>query len=246
MNSHSLHIAMRNAGSLLFFLLAAFPSSHALAVTDQSSEGFTVSDAGPGWTFEFEYPPIETELCWVRAEVMEDIQEIKADFSTLAEHEFAAYGEDEFWIDWFMEGSMTLVPAPEGYMTVSASWWDFSGGAHGNEGALLYRFARSVQGDGTFSWEEIGTEDLLADSAELVELSRLVVDTLAARLGLATDRDWIMEGAGPEWGNYSLLRPVPDSTGALAGFSTLFPSYRVAPYACGPQEVFIPIGLLRP
>ncbi|HRY61720.1 MAG TPA: hypothetical protein P5266_05930, partial [Candidatus Fermentibacter sp.] len=73
----------------------------------------------------------------------------------------------------------------------------------------------------------IGTEDLLADSAELVALSALVVESLAESLGEFADMDWIMEGAGPSWSNYGDLMPVPDSTGALAGFDIWFPDYRV-------------------
>ena len=95
-------------------------------------------------------------------------------------------------------------------------------------------------------WAGIGTRDILADSTELVALSALVVDSLTESLGEFADTDWIMRGAGPEWGNYDLLMPVPDSTGALAGFSVMFPDYSVAPYVAGPQEVFIPIELLRP
>jgi hypothetical protein len=210
------------------------------------SEGFTVSETGPGWTYEFEFPALDAEMDWVMTEVMEDMRKIATTFAAYAEEEHATWGEDPSWFDWFLDGSMSMLPAPEGYMTVSASWWDFSGGAHGNEGSILYRYARSLGDDGSYIWSVVSTEDILADSTELVALSGLVVDSLAVILGPEADMEWIREGAGPEWGNYSLLRPVPDSTGALAGFSTLFPSYRVAPYVSGPQEVFIPIGLLRP
>lgn len=94
-------------------------------------------------------------------------------------------------------------------------------------------------------WVRIGTMELITDSTELVLLSNLVVDSLIRRLGPDCDEDWVRRGAGPTWGNYSNLVPVPDSTGALAGFRVFFSSYEVAAYFRGPQTVFIPIDLLR-
>ena len=43
-----------------------------------------------------------------------------------------------------------------------------------------------------------------------------------------------------------MLYPVPDSEGALAGFTVRFTEYAVGPYCFGQQEVFVPLGLLRP
>lgn len=233
------------AASALFLLLA-LAGVHAGAGTESMTEAVTVSDSGPGWTLEFGVPPLPGELLWLRETVMEDLGEIGADFTTAAEEEHAEWGEDPSWFDWQLEGSLSVLPAPEGFLCATASWWSYTGGAHGNESMILYRYAGSGGEGGLPIWTAVSTEDLLADSLELVALSRMVVDTLAARLGSSTDPEWILEGAGPEWGNYSLLRPVPDSSGGLAGFSTCFPSYSVAPYSCGPQEVFIPVGLLRP
>jgi hypothetical protein len=110
---------------------------------------------------------------------------------------------------------------------------------------LLYRYATSPGPDGSVTWSPIGTRDILADSVELAALSAIVTDSLAERLGPDADMDWIIQGAGPEWGNYDQLIPVPDPSGALAGFRVVFPSYCVAAFAYGPQEVFVPIGLLR-
>jgi hypothetical protein len=58
--------------------------------------------------------------------------------------------------------------------------------------------------------------------------------------------DWLRRGAGPFWQNYTMVYPVPDSTGALAGFTVRFPEYGVGPYCFGQQEVYVPIRFLRP
>jgi len=209
-------------------------------------KGGGVTEAGPGWTFEFEIPPLPEDLGWLGDRVMEDLRDIRAGFAASAGEEYSAWGTDPSWFDWSFDGSLSILPAPDGFLCARADWWSYTGGAHGNEGSILYRYAVSTGEDGATTWAALSTRDILADSAELAELSRLVVDTLAARLGSDSDEGWILEGAGPEWSNYSLLRPVPDSTGALAGFGIVFESYAVAPYACGPQEVFVPVGLLRP
>jgi hypothetical protein len=205
-----------------------------------------VEDSGPGWRYSLSCPGIPSDIAFLRDLVEEDMAAMKEEFSSYAEANFDDWGSDPDYMSWTLEAVMSILPAPEGMLAASCSWWDFSGGAHGNTGYRLWRFEHDVCSGGPVPWAGIGTGDILADSTELVALSALVVESLAKTLGENADMGWIVEGAGPSWSNYELLLPVPDSSGTLAGFSIHFPAYSVAPYVAGPQDVFIPIGLLRP
>lgn len=205
-----------------------------------------IEDSGPGWEYRFELPGIPSDLSFLRGLVQNEMASKIDWFVSEAESRFDEYGDDPGYIPWTLDISTGLPWVPEGMLAVSCSWWDYTGGAHGNSGSECWLFGYDGEPTDSPPWTVIGTEDLLADSAELVALSALVVESLAESLGEFADMDWIMEGAGPSWSNYGDLMPVPDSTGALAGFDIWFPDYRVAPYAAGPQYVYIPIELLRP
>jgi len=212
--------------------------------TPPAHEAFTVNDSGHGWWCRFEYPPVQSDLAFIRPVIMNEMRLIEAGFARAAEDEFYQWRDDPGWTDWVIDGSMYILPAPEGFCTAFASWWEYTGGAHGNDRSTLYRYVISSALCPDPDWVRIGTRELVADSTELVLLSALVLDTLFRRLGPECDVDWLRQGAGPTWDNYSNLVPVPDSTGALTGFSVSFSSYEVGPYSSGPQAVFIPIGLL--
>jgi hypothetical protein len=205
-----------------------------------------IEDSGPGWEYSLSCPEIPSDIAFLRDLVVESMTTMKDEFSSYAEADFAEWGDDSGFMTRTFEAFMGFPPVPEGMLAATCGWYEYSGGAHGNTGNRLWRFEHDVYSGGPVPWAGIGTRDILADSAELVALSELVVDSLAESLGEFADMDWIIRGAGPEWSNYDLLLPVPDSIGALAGFSIYFPDYSVAPYVAGPQEVFIPIELLRP
>lgn len=207
---------------------------------------FFIEDSGPGWEYSLYLPAIRADVSFLRSLALHEMMSKKNWFYMAAESSFAEWGGDSGFMDWSLEISMGLPHVPEGMLAVSCHWWDYTGGAHGNSSSDLWLFEYDEESITSLPWTMIGTEDLLADSAELVALSALVVDSLAESLCEFSDIDWIMRGAGPSWSNYSDLMPVPDSTGALAGFSICFPDYRVAPYVAGPQYVFIPVELLRP
>lgn len=209
-----------------------------------ADEGFVVNDSGPGWSYRFEYFPVPSDPAFIRSVVMDDMRSFEAHFARAAEDDFSRWGDDPGWTDWVVDGTVSMVPAPEGFCTVIASWMEYTGGAHCNDGSTLYRYAGSATSGSETKWTRIGTRDLIADSTELVLLSGLVVDSLVRQLGQGCDKSWVRRGAGPTWDNYANLVPVPDSTGALAGFSVSFPSYAVAPFFAGPQAVFIPVALL--
>lgn len=207
--------------------------------------GCIVADSGTGWSYTFEYPPVEPGLEFLWTEAVADMEAVSIPFEREADSQFIDR-VPECWETWFLEGGMSILPAPDGMALALCEYWVFTAGAHGLNNTLLYRFARDVGPDGTSRWVPLESRDLLADSAELVRFSEIVIDSLVVRLGPEPDRDWINAGAGPYWQNYSILIPVPDSTGALAGFTVRFAEYAVGPYCFGQQEVFVPIGALRP
>lgn len=205
-----------------------------------------IEESGPGWEYSLSCPSIPSDIAFLRDLVIEEMAAMKDGFSSNAEAGYADWGGDSDYMTWTLEASMGIPPVPEGMLAATCGWYEYSGGAHGNTANRCWLFEHDEESMTSLPWTMIGPEDLLADSAELVALSALIVDSLAESLGEFADMDWIMRGAGPEWGNYNLMLPVPDSIGALAGFSVCFPDYSVAPYVAGPREVFIPIGLLRP
>ncbi|MDM7992351.1 MAG: hypothetical protein QUS11_03485 [Candidatus Fermentibacter sp.] len=204
----------------------------------------TVADSGHGWSYNFMYPPVEPGLEFLWAEAVTDMEDVRISFANSADSTLPA-GELEEWESWMIEGGMSLLPAPDGFAVATCEYWWFTGGAHGMNNTILYRYALEG-GPVLLNWAAIDSRDLLADSAELVRFSAIVCDTLEARLGPEPDMEWILRGAGPYWENYSMLWPVPDSSGALAGFTVRFAEYAVSPYCFGQQEVFIPLELLRP
>jgi hypothetical protein len=55
------------------------------------------------------------------------------------------------------------------------------------------------------------------------------------------DVGWIIRGASASPTNYHTVIPVPDVSGELAGYRVYFSPYQVACYACGTQEVYVPV-----
>ncbi len=234
------------------FLLAAlaggspvvFCDSLGRAVLYDYGAGGTIADSGRGWSYSFEFPPAEPGLEFLWAEAVIDMEEIRIPFESEAVSYFSDL-EPETWEQWIIEGGMKVLPSPDGMAVALCEYWWFTGGAHGLNNTILYRYA--LEGaPGSQDWVEIDSRDLLADSAELVRFSEVVIDSLELRLGPEPDMEWILRGAGPYWQNYSMLYPVPDSSGALAGFTVRFAEYAVGPYCFGQQEVHVPIRLLRP
>ena len=246
--------AAREAVSLLTILTvllvfqcgadAASPNLSTTVRVPDFENAVTVVDSGHGWTYSFDYPQAVPglEFVWNRAYSEMDAQ--RASFESEAVSVLPD-GPLEQWESWIMEGGMNLLPSPEGMATAMCEYWVFTGGAHGMNNTILYRYA--LEGEpGSQAWVEIDSRDLLADSAELVRFAAIVCDTLKVRLGPDPDREWILRGAGPYWENYTMLYPVPDESGALAGFTVRFAEYAVGPYCFGQQEVFVPLTLLRP
>lgn len=133
---------------------------------------------------------------------------------------------------WNLEIIYTHEPSPSGLVCALAWMWEYSGGAHGNSWTTAFVFDTGG--------------DTLVDPLSLFEgeeafeaFASEVAKVLRQQIG---EDFWIADGASPTAANYRCMLPVPDSTGAVIGHRVLFPPYQVAPYAWGPQEVFIPVA----
>ena len=232
--------------ALLVFQGAAAASSDLSACTlvPDFEDAITLADSGHGWTYSFDFPAVVPGLEFIWDRVYSDMEERRAGNADRACAEFPE-GPLQPWQLLTIDGRMRLLPSPDGMVTAMSEYHEYLGGAHGADHTIVYRYALSG-GPGSQSWVEIDSRELLADSAELVRLAGIVCDTLEARFGPEPDRKWIHRGTGPYWENYSMLYPVPDSSGALAGFTVRFGEYAVGPYCIGQQEVFVPLDLLRP
>ncbi len=134
-------------------------------------------------------------------------------------------------MDWSLDITFTLEPSPDGLVCLLAWSWEYSGGAHGNSWSVsfIYDIENEVFVEPT---------DLFRDPSEFAALAESAARILREQLG---EDHWIEAGTAPSPENYRCLLPVPDSTGAVAGYSVIFAPYQVAPYVYGPQEVFIPL-----
>lgn len=114
-----------------------------------AEEGFMVNDSGYGWSCRFEYFPVRSDLAFIRSVVMDDMRLLEANLARSAEDEYFQFHKDPGWMDWVIDGSMSMEPSPEGFCTARASWWEYTGGVHGNDESTLYRYARcSTPGPG--------------------------------------------------------------------------------------------------
>lgn len=131
---------------------------------------------------------------------------------------------------WNLEISFTHEPSPSGMVCVMAWTWEYSGGAHGNSWTRAFILNRETG-------ELVEPYRLFAGIGEFEVFAGRVMKSLRQELG---EDFWIEEGASATPGNYHSLLPVPDESGAVAGYRVVFPPYQVAPYVFGPMEVFVP------
>lgn len=79
-----------------------------------------------------------------------------------------------------------------------------------------------------------------ADSDYLKVISAYCIRSLTKRKVGEPDADWLKRGAGPKIENFRSWNVLP------RGMLISFDAYQVASHAEGPQEVFIPIAVLKP
>lgn len=147
---------------------------------------------------------------------------------------FKALGGDGFEesMDWILEVTATLEPSPGGLACAMVQAWEYTGGAHGNSWSRAF-VVETVTG------LEVAPSGLFESTVEFTRFAEAVKAQLLANLG---EEFWIEGGSAASDENYRSLLPVPDEAGRTAGYRVIFDPYQVAPYAFGPQEVFIPAG----
>lgn len=111
----------------------------------------------------------------------------------------------------------------------------FTGGAHSNNQAESFTFLRP---DG----HRVFLAEIFAGSKALRKISALATKDLIDRIGGPdgmTDEDWIRQGAGAFWENFSTFVLTPNE------LVLHFQEYQVAAYAAGAQEGRIPLSALK-
>jgi uncharacterized protein YecT (DUF1311 family) len=111
----------------------------------------------------------------------------------------------------------------------------YTGGAHPGHTLRTYNY---LLPDG----RRVDVAQVVDGRKGLEKLSRLAIADLRPRLAGAeglSDPDWIARGAGPDWANFENVLLLPDA------LKIMFPTYQVAPYVAGPQEVTIPFSALK-
>jgi hypothetical protein len=146
---------------------------------------------------------------------------------------FKEYGGDGFEepMDWILEITATTEPSPEGLACAMVQAWEYTGGAHGNSWSRAF-----VVDAGTGL--EVAPSCLFDNTGDFTRFAEAVKTELIESLG---EEFWIAGGSAASDENYRSLLPVPDETGRTAGYRVVFDPYQVAPYAFGPQEVFLPV-----
>ena len=130
---------------------------------------------------------------------------------------------------WVLDATYTVYQHSDQIVTIAYSGYQYTGGAHG------FDFMR------TFTFDlKTGTQIELMDMFQeefnpFWTIAPIVEMDLQDQLGDLSDNDWIHDGTGEDPSNYQNFAVTEDE---LIFF---FPSYQVAAYAAGPQEVRIPL-----
>ncbi|MGI9535411.1 MAG: RsiV family protein [Thermodesulfobacteriota bacterium] len=117
--------------------------------------------------------------------------------------------------------------------------FSFTGGAHPNHSFFSVNF-------NTESQEQFGFSDLFMDQKNaLKSISEYSVDDILKQkkeklVDENTDKDWIMEGAGPNEKNFQIFTIVPHGHLKIKALRFVFPPYSVGPYYEGTYEVEVP------
>ncbi len=214
---------------LLFVLL---PVVSVPAVEAHSPDGMEFSGSTGSFTWGLTLPDLPPG-CGPLRERIED------DFSTAAgclADQQAMCGWTPAEHPWEFLSDVSVWTSGSVLVCALVTEYQYTGGAHGNTGFRSYIFDRKSGLFGSLE-EYIGGEEALG------LIASAAADSLRELLRGDSDLCWIDAGAAPSWANYASALPAPP--GMPPGLVVFFPPYQVAPYAYGPQEVFIPEGVYR-
>jgi hypothetical protein len=190
--------------------------------------------------YEIRYPALASEFAPVNQALHVYAGHEKAAF--LAAANAAGAGTQEGGYRWQMDLDFDLRSQDAKYLSVVAEGQSFTGGEHGNPLLASFNFFRP-------SGKMIGLADLFGDpDMALKRISAYVRKDLAERFGDAAELQRIADGTAPKAENYTVF--VMDTAGGKArGVVVLFPTYQVASYELGTQQVRVPAkvfsGLLK-
>jgi peptidoglycan-N-acetylglucosamine deacetylase len=185
-----------------------------------------VEESGKGYKITAVYPVTKSETVnqYFTSFVTDTITQFKQDTAWVSEPDAQTEGQDLSLDLGFIERKTNRA---DNYTFTTTT---YTGGAHGLETNKTFSF--------TEAGKLINWKDLFTDSDKGLDLiSTYVQNELQVRN--ISNKDWILEGAGPTEDNYQNFL-VTDQ-----GITILFDPYQVAPYAAGPQTVDVPMSVFQ-
>ena len=196
------------------------------------------SEAGSGDKFRYDirYPVLAPEFAPLAQALRTYAQRQKSEFMTSV-NDIDKAGEAAGY-PWEMHLTFDLRSQGADFVSVLGEGESFTGGAHGNP--LLASFTLS-----RLDHRVIALPDLFGEPDQaLAALSTYARQTLTQRQrDRGGDASWIADGTAPKAENYAVFLIDTEGNGKASGISVLFPSYQVASYAEGPQQVDIPASV---
>jgi uncharacterized protein YecT (DUF1311 family) len=208
--------------ALLGLLLTATPALSAVKLVDRKADQKTKD-----YEISFSYP-----VTGVKA--VDDVlgkfarDKLAGYKSSGKEHE-----EDRSMAAYDFELGYTVQRNDDQVLSVLFSESTYTGGAHPNTFFYSFNF---LMPDGA----QIFLPEIL-ERGGLKRLSDYAIKDLQKQLGNdeGIDQDWLRRGAGPLATNYDVFSLKRDA------IEIEFPAYQVAAYVYGPQEVTVPISVLK-
>jgi hypothetical protein len=196
------------------------------------------SEAGAGEKFHYEirYPALAPEFAPLAQALRTYAQRQKSDFMTSV-NDIEKAGEANGY-PWRMRLTFDLRSEGPDFVSVLGEGESFTGGDHGNP--LLASFTLS-----RIDHRVIALPDLFGEPERaLAALSNYARKTLTQRQhDRGGDASWIADGTAPKAENYAVFLIDTHGNAKASGITVLFPSYQVASYAEGPQQVDIPASV---
>jgi len=247
-------VGMRAAFALCFLCVAfigcgrqeepAAPPTKVISPrTGAAADGLSDAGSSAHANYEIRYPALAPEFAAVNQALHVYADREKTAF--LAAANAADAGTQEGGYRWQMDLDFDLRTQNAQYLSVVAQGQSFTGGEHGNPLLASFNFFRPAG-------RLIALADLFGDPDVALKLiSAYVRRDLADRPGndsAALQR--IADGSAPKAENYAVFVIDAADGGTAHGLTVLFPTYQVASYEEGTQQVRVPArvfaGLLKP
>jgi hypothetical protein len=198
------------------------------------------------YRYEIRYPPLSTADYVLLPSLRRYAETVKSDF--LRNVEQAPETSDAPTPPWQLDLAFDVRSHTPHFVSVVASGSAFTGGAHGNPllaSFVLHRPTGRVIAIGELFGDPDDALRVLGDFARAQLMRR---DSTAAT-DAATQRR-IVDGTAPRPENYAVFAVDGSVDDRAPSLLLMFPTYQVAPYAAGVQEVTVPpaifTALLKP